>query len=172
MVFSDSSCFVLTQSGIEMASKILHAGRDTDKEPNSMSCDDGAIGIAGQILEFARPHWDADRHELFVGQIIVKRFRWPAINQATVLSAFEEDGWPARVDDPLPPQPEQDSKRRLHDTIKCLNRNQINQMVRFRGDGTGQGVLWDLVSNGKPKQHKQSRRPKKGNIRNSTKPVS
>jgi len=32
------------------------------------------------------------------------------------LGAFEDDGWPPRIDDPLPPQKDQDSKRRLADT--------------------------------------------------------
>ena len=75
----------------------------------------------------------------------VKRFRWTAANQETILAAFEEEGWPHRIDDPLPPQPDQDSKRRLSDTIKCLNRKQINQLIHFHGDGTGEGVIWELV---------------------------
>ncbi|MCA9075835.1 MAG: hypothetical protein KDA93_12430 [Planctomycetaceae bacterium] len=67
------------------------------------------------------------------------------MNQEVVLCAFEEDGWPERVDDPLPPQPDQDSKRRLADTIKCLNRKQVNKLIHFRGDGTGQGIVWERV---------------------------
>ena len=67
-------------------------------------------------------------------------------NQEAILAAFQEDGWPARIDDPLPPVAETDPKRRLSDTIKCLNRKQQNALVRFSGDGTGEGVLWDLVT--------------------------
>jgi hypothetical protein len=62
-----------------------------------------------------------------------------------VLCAFEEEGWPARIDDPLPPQQDQDSKRRLSDTIKCLNRKQSHHLIHFRGDGTGEGVVWERV---------------------------
>ena len=40
---------------------------------------------------------------------------------------------------------EQDPKRRLSDTTKCLNRKQTNELIRFRGDGTGEGVTWELV---------------------------
>ena len=75
----------------------------------------------------------------------MKRFKWTAANQETILVAFEEEGWPARIDDPLPQQPEQDPKRRLSDTIKCLNRKQTNELIRFRGDGTGEGVTWELI---------------------------
>ena len=60
-----------------------------------------------------------------------------------ILSCFQESGWPVRIDDPLPPQAEQDSKRRLSDTIKCLNRKQVAPLMHFRGDGTGEGVIWE-----------------------------
>ena len=83
--------------------------------------------------------------ELRIGAVTVKRFKWMAPNQETVLAAFEEEGWPHRIDDPLPPHPDQDSKRRLSDTIKCLNHKQKNELIRFHGDGTGEGVTWELV---------------------------
>lgn len=126
------SSFIIGQSGID-------ALRD---------CSDaiGNIGADGRIAELPaaiKPSWDAERHELsFVGQI-VKRFRWPASNQETILMAFEEEAWPSRIDDPLPPVNDVDPKRRLSDSIKCLNRNQRADLVRFRGDGTGQGIFWD-----------------------------
>jgi hypothetical protein len=63
-----------------------------------------------------------------------------------VLTAFQEEGWPEWIADPLPPEPGQDAKRRLNDTIKRLNDNQQVQLIRFRGDGTGQGVLWEAVA--------------------------
>ena len=92
------------------------------------------------------PTWDRDRQELrWAGQLI-KQFKVPAANQETILAAFEEEQWPPRVDDPLPPHPAQDSKRRLHDTINSLNRNQKNSLIRFLGDGSGQGIRWELVA--------------------------
>ena len=36
----------------------------------------------------------------------------------------------------------QDPKQRLHDTIKCLNRRQLNCLIQFGGDGTSEGVIW------------------------------
>lgn len=94
----------------------------------------------------AKPVWDRERHELTVLGQVVKRFRWPASNQERILEAFEEEKWPAKIDDPLPPGNGLTPKRRLSDTIKCLNRNQAVNLLRFRGDGTGEGVLWDLCS--------------------------
>jgi YD repeat-containing protein len=86
------------------------------------------------------PHWNAERRELHLNGKVVKRFRLPSPNQEAVLAAFEEERWPPHVDDPLPPKPEQDPKRRLNDTIKSLNQRQIHHLIRFQGDGHGRGV--------------------------------
>jgi hypothetical protein len=50
------------------------------------------------------------------------------------------------VDDPLSPVADYDPKRRLRDTIKCLNLNQAARLIRFRGDGTGQRVQWEMMA--------------------------
>jgi hypothetical protein len=78
--------------------------------------------------------------------------------QEAILIAFEEERWPPRIDDPLPGSPDLLPKRRLHDTIKSLNRNQKNRLVRFMGDGTGEGVRWELVSERDGAEH-SSRHP-------------
>ncbi len=91
------------------------------------------------------PVWDRDRQELRLGKTIIKQFKVPAPNQELVLASFQEDAWPVRIDDPLPPNVEIDPKRRLHDTINSLNRNQKQNLIRFMGDGRGQGVRWGLV---------------------------
>lgn len=138
LVLEPRMCFVLTESGArfvrqliaEFASRKLH------------SCEVGrSIGLVGVL----RPRWDALQQELWLGDDLVKRFTAPAPNQEVVLAAFEEEGRPQRIDDPLTPQPEQDTKRRLLDTLKCLNRHQHNAVSRFHGDGTGQGVRWEAL---------------------------
>lgn len=91
----------------------------------------------------SRPRWDAARRELWFHDRLVKRFPLPAANQTAILDAFETDGWPPRIDDPLPGDPAIDAMTRLHDTIKALNRNQKEICLRFRGDGSGEGVLWE-----------------------------
>ena len=68
-----------------------------------------------------------------------------SLNQETVLSAFQEEGWPHYIDDPLAPAVEQNPKQRLRDTIKGLNSNQRRRLLRFRGDGTGERVRWELI---------------------------
>jgi hypothetical protein len=88
------------------------------------------------------PRWDGQRRELRVGEVLVKCFRVPAENQVLILEVFEEEGWPDRIDDPLPPQPEMDPQRRLSEAIRRLNRNQHERLLHFYGDGTGKGVCW------------------------------
>ena len=83
-----------------------------------------------------------------LGGLVVKQFKLPAPNQETILAAFEEEDWPPRIDDPLPPKSNLAGKNRLHDTIKCLNRNHRKRLLRFNGDGTGEGVLWAALGAG------------------------
>jgi len=95
-----------------------------------------------------QPVWDRSRRELRLGNKLIKRFKWPAENQERVLDAFEDNGWPTHISDPLEPHDSICPKRRLHDTTKCLNRKQINGLIKFRGDGTGLGVLLQIVTEG------------------------
>ena len=66
-------------------------------------------------------------------------------NQELILAAFEESGWPPRLDDPLPPVPDMDSKRRLRDATARLNGNQKRRLIRFHGDGSGRGLCWEFL---------------------------
>jgi hypothetical protein len=92
------------------------------------------------------PEWDGQRRTLHIGSQIVKRFRLPAANQEAVLSAFQEEGWPHRIDDPLQPCGDLSAKERLHFTIKRLNQHQRQRLIRFSGDGTGEGVCWEHIA--------------------------
>jgi hypothetical protein len=62
-----------------------------------------------------------------------------------IINAFADEGWAPRVDDPLPPDIDSEPIRRLQSAIMCLNRNQLRRLLRFRDDGTGTGVIWELV---------------------------
>jgi len=145
--FTRRSCFVLTELGVELLRPaVARPGRlhRTFKLPGGDVSTNGAHG--GRDGQGAVPRWDHERQELRLGDLLVKQFKVPAPNQEQILAVFEEEGWPRRIDDPLPPQADQDPKRRLHDTIVSLNRNQKSRLVRFLGDGSGQGVRWELVT--------------------------
>jgi hypothetical protein len=91
---------------------------------------------------FLRPHWNSDLRVVTYNNQIVKQFKLPSPNQTAILAAFEEEGWPTRIDDPLPPRSDLDPKQRLHDAIRSINRNQRHRLLCFRGDGTGRGIIW------------------------------
>jgi hypothetical protein len=155
---SKRAAFVITSAGLELRKEL---------EQSSVGCHDSAQGGTsllpevrppvperkadqpsnGQALVSPQyPKWDRDRRELRVGNQLVKVFKLPSPMQERILMAFEEESWPPRIDDPLPNCPDLLPKRRLHDTIKSLNRNQKNCLVRFMGDGTGEGIRWEFVS--------------------------
>jgi hypothetical protein len=123
--FQANSCLFLTDAGVGLA------------ENHRLDLAPIANGSGIQ-----RPHFDTKRRILILGDQIVKQFRVPAANQELILTAFEEEDWPPHLNDPIPPAPEIDPKKRLHDTIDRLNRSQKTPMIRFHGDGTGQGVCW------------------------------
>lgn len=139
LTFGEQTCFVITAAGVEAAT--THNVRHTVLERTTHEEHVVAEPAAPKVV----PHWDSDLQELRVNGVIVKQFKVPAPNQEMVLSAFQEESWPARIDDPLPPQAEQDPKRRLHDTIVSLNRNHKQRLIRFMGDGSGEGVRWTRI---------------------------
>jgi hypothetical protein len=145
LTFSRKTCFVLTEAGYAFAKGALSKVSANGKPEHRASETNGSGTNGESESDGTKPKWDRDRQELRVGVIVVKQFKVPAANQERILAAFEEDGWPIHIDDPLPQSPEQDPKRRLHDTINSLNRNQKAPLIRFLGDGTGQGVRWRLA---------------------------
>jgi hypothetical protein len=139
---SSQSCFVLSRKGMLFARAMLAlSGADPAQAAEEGDCDD-----AGRPHEGLAPRWDNKRRELRLARKVVKRFRVPAPNQEMILAAFQEEGWPNCIDDPLPPKGDLDPKRRLHDTIKALNRKhrQKPPLIHFVGNGTGKNVVWEL----------------------------
>jgi hypothetical protein len=92
----------------------------------------------------AVPRWDPERRELWLGDTLIKKFLRPAPLQELILAALEEESWPERIYDPLPPVPGQNAKERLHSTIKKLNRGRRSQRITFHGDGSGEAVRWTI----------------------------
>jgi hypothetical protein len=140
--FSPASCFALTKAGVVFVRHLLELSA---AEAQSGSA---AVPPASTDQPAAKPvpQWDPQRRELCFGGQLVKQFKAPATNQEMILAAFEEEQWPPRIDDPLPPRADLDPKRRLHATINSLNRKQKNALIRFLGDGTGEGLRWELAS--------------------------
>ena len=148
--YSDARCGGSDSSGSGSAGSGL--GEIDGSEPTSApAARNSTSDRTGAWTEYDRddsliPSWDGERHQLRLGNLLIKEFKLNSPNQETIMMAFEEEGWPPRIDDPLPHHPELEPKRRLHDTIKSLNRNQKNRLIRFMGDGTGRAIRWELAT--------------------------
>jgi hypothetical protein len=183
LAFFDNTCFVLTPAGLTLAGRppeeekriFLKMPCDADRQqsgkpevpsPALVGYDQAhsTASTAPVLLPYGprpeatvRPNWDRETRRFVVGEQLVKHFRVPSPNQAAVLDAFQEEGWPRWVDDPLSPLPDQEPKRRLRDTIKCLNQHQVSRAIRFHGDGTGQRVSWALMVGAEESTQAQNR---------------
>ncbi len=142
LALSSQSCFVLSRKGMLFARAALALG-DAGAEVMQGNGNSGSAEPQGNGLA---PSWDARRRELRLSRKLLKRFRVPAPNQEAILAAFQEEGWPNCIDDPLPPKGDLSPQRRLHDTIKALNRKhrQRPPLIHFLGNGTGKNVVWEL----------------------------
>jgi hypothetical protein len=129
---SPRSCFVVTEQGCRVETPAPAGGLP-------------ANGAGARDAHEARqtPHWDGDRRRLLFQGVVVKEFRGRPGNQELVLAVFQEEGWPPRVDDPLPRSGEVDPAARLRETVRRLNRAQRQPVLRFEADGR-RGILWSF----------------------------
>ena len=137
--FPESTAVALTRYGATTLSLLLSDnGIPAPKLPAGTPSDQKQPDIEGP-----KPVWDGSRRELRFDNQVVKRFRVPAANQEIILQAFQEDGWPHCIDDPLRPNKDSDAKGRLLATIKSLNRNQSAPLILFHGNGNGFQIYWE-----------------------------
>jgi hypothetical protein len=136
------SRFVLSDRGRLFAAELLDAMPARPRLAEGLKKDEAEGSL--------RPRWDARLRRLCWNGILVKHFKVPAGSQELILAAFEEEGWPPHIDDPLPPSNNLDPKVRLRYCIKSLNRNQRNELLRFEGDGYTRGVVWRLLKGEAP----------------------
>ena len=104
----------------------------------------GLAFLLAQALQKLKPKWLPEKRQLTFNGRVIKQFRVPSCNQEAVLMAFEEEGWPSRIYDPLIPKNGIEMKRRVTETIKSMNRWHKQKVIRFFGDGTGRGICWRL----------------------------
>jgi len=140
--FTKRTCFVLTEAGAQLAAGWRSGPTlNVSERPSLTICAASAAPQGGRTV----PSWDAVRRVLQVDGVVVKKFKVPSASQECILTAFEEEGWPAAIEDPLPACAEQDPRRRLRNTIQSLNANQKVRLLHFAGDGRGDHILWDLA---------------------------
>ena len=102
-------------------------------------------GIVGARVRFGpgiRPEWNHCRGELKFQGHIIRRVRISVGNQIVkILDEFERQGWPERIDSPITDSSDDMAHR---DAIRGLNRKLA--VIRFRSDGTGRGIVWEIDS--------------------------
>jgi len=76
---------------------------------------------------------------------VVKQLSYPSPDAELLLAAFEEQGWPQYIDDPLPPAKGRHRKRRLRNLIYNFNRRLDFPLIRLCGNGFGTGVGWVAI---------------------------
>jgi hypothetical protein len=133
------SCFVLTETGAALARNLrgdaVQNGDNGDPRPR------GRTTAHGNSTAAPTPCWDRNRRELWFGATLVKRFTLPSPDQESILTAFEEQHWPARIDDPALTARDSARHAQLLETVQQLNRRHRSTLIRFQCDG-GRGVFW------------------------------
>ncbi len=161
-MFGKRSCFVLTESGIALANELRGEG-NTNTDCADLQLVRNSTGNAGEPQQSHEPRWDGHRRELRIASVLVKRFTVPDLDQETVLFAFDEQNWPARIDNPLPDSPLPGSKstdctptdstptdggaspcsKRLQAAVLRLNRGQKQRWIQFHADEEARAVCWE-----------------------------
>ncbi len=121
-------------------------------EAGLLAAQEGRLNEDGEALLWAlsvvcdqrkgrKPRYDPVTRELSRGGKRLKTYRRHAHSQESVLLAFEAQGWPERIENPLEEEQGVDRKERLRETVKSLNDGLRGKGIRFRADGMG-GVRW------------------------------
>jgi len=118
------SCIVLTKAGLAF---VQQACRRRVPIANPVS----RRKHHSETAAVQNPRWDCAGRKLFLGSSLIKSFNVPAANQQLILTAFEEQGWPSCIDDPLHPKDGVDPKRRVRDAVAGLNRSHKRRTIRF-----------------------------------------
>jgi hypothetical protein len=138
LAFPPHTCFVLRRIETPTSTSESMIGERLSTPPG------GGAALASPKKTLV-PNWDSRLKELRLGKKLVKRFTHRATAQQLILGAFQEEGWPEAIDDPLPVQPGVNPQRRLHHTVRNLNSAQRPPTIRFFINGGGELIRWHLV---------------------------
>jgi hypothetical protein len=88
-----------------------------------------------------RPRWDEETRTLYLGDKEIKTYnRGPAKNQIDVIEAFHRADWRRAVDSPFK------DPDKLGQTLRDLKKSLPERTLRFRADGTGEGIIWEYAT--------------------------
>jgi len=101
--------------------------------------------------EATGPDWRSEAGVLTLDGVLIKEFANEAEYERLVLDVFQKTGWTRHVKIRLEGEELSISKKQLQNAVRELNRGQPVQKIRFRMDGTGQGVRWERVPSESPR---------------------
>jgi hypothetical protein len=103
-----------------------------------------ATSQSGGVRARETPRWDRDLGLLTFRNVVVRKVRGGGVakNIRAVLDTFQDDGWPDRIDNPLSGGRAEASARK-NEAINTLNDHVVDYSIRFKADGTGEGILWE-----------------------------
>jgi hypothetical protein len=129
---------VARQRGFTLERALLELGRSVDfLSTGKYEQLRKVIGEPVVAMRPGIPEWDAASGELRYKGSVVRRLAATATNCRLLLDAFQEDGWPGRIDSPLSADK---SSRSLRETVRNLNK--ALSLLKFYCDGTGEGIIW------------------------------
>jgi hypothetical protein len=135
LALSEKSCFVLSAAGVAVVRQEIELYSLAHPAPRPT----GAKEKVQRLQQ--HPSWDKMSRTLSWRGGLVKQFRLDAANQQAVLEAFEEKGWAHCIVVVLPVDDGVvDATKRLHDTLKNLNRS-VRPHLRF--NQAGSKVAWE-----------------------------
>lgn len=87
-----------------------------------------------------QPSWNPDRGELKLGDRVIRcvRVLQTPSNIQQILDAFQNQGWPSRIDNPLGL-----GQQQLHQSLRSLNHGLA--MIRFHSQEGAQSIVWRRI---------------------------
>jgi hypothetical protein len=120
---------MLTPSGMRFVESLLKQSDGSRRRPAGLPAVERTPPTGGGPL----PSWDRQRRELSIGRTVIKRYCVPAGNQEIILSAFQEEAWPAHIDE--------DGRFAIKGGFRILERDALDIQVRIFG-GKSRRLLW------------------------------
>jgi len=98
----------------------------------------GCIAIADSVEGGLHPEWDNRRLQLTLDGHLIAQLQKPNSNVARILTAFQEEGWPCQIDDPLPGG---ENTERLEEAVRYLRRA-VHSTILFGSTRSGTAIRW------------------------------
>jgi hypothetical protein len=136
--FGPRTCFVLGDTGADAQADLVG---NLIKRGELRAQPDTANG------HWAKPHWNSSSGVLSFRGMVVKRLSKRATVQRQLLDFCQRNHWKQFLENGIAAIPEGPRrKKRLHDDLAKLNRNQKSPLLRFHGDGSGTSFWWEAVN--------------------------